>query len=220
MAKKTKKKLDTSKIDDAINNAKRRVKARTGEDSTVDTDSKVSPKPKRKRLSPEDREARDKARAEEKAQKKADREAARAAKKAEKEANRKPAHMAKVEKALAALPALSETASATLADITGSLELSDLENLAAHIQGTVRLERTKQALDRTLAVGQAVTIVGGDNRFIGKTATVVRAQRIRCYVEVPGFDKEVYLFTSDVQPVEGGQEVEDSADESQEAATA
>jgi hypothetical protein len=36
---------------------------------------------------------------------------------------------------------------------------------------------------------------------VGQTGTVSKAQRIRCYVEIPGVNKPVYLFTSDVETI-------------------
>jgi hypothetical protein len=136
----------------------------------------------------------------------------RARLKAERDANRKPAHLAKVEKALSKLPDLSETAQATFLVLTdGNLSLPELDALAAHVEGYVRMERTKQALQRTMSVGQTVKIVGGDPKYVGQTGTVEKVQRIRCYVQVPGQEKSVYLYTSDVETIsaEEAQEVEE-----------
>lgn len=198
-------KLDMSKIDENIRNAQARQSL---QDGTSDSEGKHG----RKKLSDEEKAARDAQREAEKAAKKAEREAARAAKKAEREANKQPAHLKKVEKALDRLPELSEGTQDLFSRITVGFSISEVEALAAHLEGFVRLERTKSALSRDLRVGQTVRIVGGDPRFVGKTGTVERSQRIRCYVTVPGVTKSVYLFTSDVVAVEGGNEVEAEQD--------
>jgi hypothetical protein len=57
------------------------------------------------------------------------------------------------------------------------------------------------AVGAKLVVGQLVTIMSGNAKFVGQHATVAKVQRIRCYVDVPGVEKSVYLFTSDVIPV-------------------
>jgi hypothetical protein len=136
---------------------------------------------------------------------KAAKKAAREAKKAEKaavKAGKAPAHMSKVAKAAAKLPALGPDAQATLDSATAGLQLGQLSALAEHIRHFVRVKSTEQALGAKLSVGQVVQIINGNPRFIGSTATVMKAQRIRCYVEVPGYDKKVYLFTSDVVPLD------------------
>lgn len=184
---------NTDKIDAAINAAKKRVAAKGGNTKTT------GDKPKRKRLTAEEREARDKARAEAKAQREAEREAARAAKIAEREANRKPAHMAKVEKAAEKLPPLTDNAQEFLTNATEGLTPAEVFTLAEHFKHFVRVQRTQAALEMELGVGDTVRIKSGHPRFVGETGTVMKAQRIRCYVEVPGYDKQVYLFTSDVE---------------------
>ena len=198
-------KLDMSKIDENIRNAQ-------AKQALQDGDTSAEGKRGRKKLSDEEKAARDAQRETERAAKKAERDAARAAKKAEREANKQPAHLKKVEKAPDRLPELSEGTQNLFNRITEGSSIAEVEALAAHLDGFVRLERTKSALSRDLKVGQAVRIVGGDPRFVGKTGTVERSQRIRCYVTVPGVSKSVYLFTSDVEPVEGGSEVEAEQD--------
>jgi hypothetical protein len=37
------------------------------------------------------------------------------------------------------------------------------------------------------------------------TGSVTKAQRIRCYVTVPGVKREVYCFTSDIEVLEATQ---------------
>lgn len=199
-----------TEIDRQINEAQRRKESR-GEEVTLEEGKS---KPGRRRLSAEEKAQRDVARAEEKARKKALREEARARKRAEKEANARPAHMVKVEKAGDRLPDLSERSNTILqnlvfacTDDSDSLVLTDVEALIAHLNHFVRLERTKLALRTTVSVGQSVEITGGDARFIGSVGTVERVQRIRCYVSVDGQSKPVYLFTSDVRPLDGNEKV-------------
>ncbi len=188
----------TAAIDQAINASKAARATETDAGATASTESK----PKRRRLTPEERETRDALREKEKAERKAAREAASAAKKAEREANRKPPHMSKVEKAAAKLPIMSPEAQEAFDTLTAGLESSDMFTLTENLRHHVRVQQTTQALNTNLTVGQVVTIVGGNRRFIGQTATVAKVQRIRCYVDVQGYDKPVYLFLSDCQPLD------------------
>lgn len=184
-----------TQIDAAINAAK-------GKAGTPAPTPPGEEKPKRKRLSPEERAARDELRAKEKAEKKAAREKAREAKKAEKEANRKPPHMSKVEKAASKLPPMSEGAQKAFGALTGKLSSGDLFSLTENLKHHIRVAQTQGALQMSLKVGQVVKIVSGNPRFVNQTATVMKVQRIRCYVEVPGYNKPVYLFTTDCQPLD------------------
>jgi hypothetical protein len=146
-----------------------------------------------------------------KAQKKEALAAARAAAKATREAERQkrreaktadakgPVHMKKVEKAASKLPGLNETAQVLFTDITTNLSAAQVAAIALHLQHFNRLKATERAIDQRVAAGARVTIVGGDPRYVGMTGTVDRAQRIRCYVNVPGVRRPVYLITSDVQ---------------------
>lgn len=152
--------------------------------------------------------------AEEKAAKSAEREAQREARRAQRSAAReardaaraaKPAaHLKKVEKAQSLLPALSPDATAAFNSVTATLGAVDLAALAAHLQHNVRVQRTLKSTGEhpELSAGDRVRVVGGDPRFVGAEGVVVKAQRIRCYVEVPGKAKPLYLFTSDVEAVE------------------
>ena len=140
----------------------------------------------------------------------ADREARKAAKAAERGAKKEakvaqrsgPAHMSKVDKAAERLPTLTSEAKALLDDCTSQLHPDQLAALALHIQHINRVNATQRALSAKVEAGTAVRIVGGDPKFIGRTGVVFKAQRIRCYVTVPGVNRPVYLFTSDVTPVE------------------
>lgn len=118
-------------------------------------------------------------------------------------ANRGPAHLKKVAKAAALLPVLSESGTDFLNSVRDRLDAAQQLALAAHIQHLVRVDRTTSAatVRATLKVGDRVRIVGGDPRYVGVEGTVTKAQRIRCFVEVPGKSKPLYLFTSDCEPV-------------------
>jgi flagellar biosynthesis GTPase FlhF len=195
----------TSKIDAAIAAAKARAAAKAkGETATKTAETKAE-KPARAaakpKLTDEEREARKTKLEAERAERKAAKTAAREKARAEKLAARKPAHMSKVTKAGEKLPQLAGAAQILFGDATANLGRADLASLALHIQHFNRVKATERALDTRIEAGHTVTIVGGDPRFIGKTGTVTKAQRIRCYVEIEGVNKPVYCFTSDVEPL-------------------
>jgi len=108
--------------------------------------------------------------------------------------------MKKVTKAAEKLGTLNDAAQLIFSDATSNLAASQVAILALHLQHFNRVKATERALNQKIEAGQTVQIVGGDPRFIGKTGTVTKAQRIRCYVTVEGSSKPIYLFTSDVQP--------------------
>ena len=198
-----------SEIDKALAAAKARKAAKAGTTAAAGDKPAKTPKapkapaaprePKRPRLTDEEKAARLAARETERAERKAAREAARAEKLAARLASRQPAHMRKVQKAAEKLGTMSETAQVIFDDATSNLPASQVSILALQLQHFNRVKATERALSQTIEAGQSVTIVGGDPRFIGKTGTVFKAQRIRCYVTVEGFNKPIYLFTSDVQ---------------------
>jgi hypothetical protein len=141
----------------------------------------------------------DGARAEAKKLRDAEREARRAAKAV---APKGPVHMKKIAKAASKLPTISAEAQRLFDEITTNFSAEQVTSLALHLQHFNRTKATERALGQRVEAGSNVRIVGGDPRFIGKLGTVDRAQRIRCYVNVPGFKRPVYLFTSDVELVE------------------
>jgi hypothetical protein len=201
-------------IDQAINAAKARKAAKAGtseEGSEASSKPAKAPKapkepkpkaePKRPRLSEAEKAAKVAARDAERATKKAERELARAAKKAAKAAETKTPHMSKVEKAASKLPSLTATSEELFNDITVNYPSDQIAALAAHLTHFNRVKATERALNQKIATGDTVRIVGGDARFIGLVGEVAKAQRIRCYVEVAGAKKPVYLFTSDVELV-------------------
>jgi hypothetical protein len=199
---------DVSEIDKAIAAAMARkaakAKAASAGEPLAETngeEEKKSMKKERKKLSPEERAKRDEQRRAEREAKKAARAAAREAKMRERMASRKPAHMRKVEAAGAKLAPLSPEAQRFFDEATTNLSNASLALLALHIQHFNRVQSTLRASSVRLDVGQAVTITGGDPRYVGRTGKVVKAQRIRCYVALEGQSKPVYLFTSDVTPI-------------------
>lgn len=198
---------------DAIDEAIRQAKERASEGS----DTPSEQKPKRKRLTPAEREARDAKRKEEVAARKEARRIAREKKRAEAEANRKPAHMAKVRKAAAKLPALSDAAQEAFNTISSKLSPQDVFTLNAHLQLHVRELQTKAALEANLTLGDKVRIVNGAARYIGCVGTVTELRRIRCFVTIEGVDKPAYLFTSDVVVLDQPQEIPEDEDESTES---
>lgn len=144
---------------------------------------------------------RDATRESARAQRTKEREARRAAK-ATDLANKKPAHMKKIASAAAKLPTLSQSAQILFSDITSNLPNDQVIAVALHLQHFNRTKATERALGQRVTAGQQVRITAGDPRYVGKTGTIARAQRIRCYVTIPGIKREVYLFTSDVEIVE------------------
>lgn len=195
--------LDTklSAIDKALAAAKARKAAKAGATSPDSTEAE--PKAK-KETHPEF------AKAKKTEALKAAREAAKAARDAERQkrreekveasSNKKPVHMKKIETAAAKLPALQTDAARRIYDeIVTNLSQDQVMALALHLQHFTRTKATERALGQRVTAGARVRITGGDPRFIGKFGTVDRAQRIRCYVNVPGFKRPVYLFTSDVE---------------------
>lgn len=187
---------DTAAIDAAINKAK--AKASGNSDATE--------KPKRAKLTPEQRTER--LAAYEKA--KAERATARAAKKAAKQAERQatraanPPHMAKVNKAAEALPSLSEGAQGFFSKLTSKLSPAEIFALSENLSHHVRAERTKASASMALNEGDKVKILSGSPKHVGSTGTVTKAQRIRCFVDV-GEAKPVYLFNADVEVTEAAQ---------------
>lgn len=212
-----------SAIDRALELAKARAAAVAANRSSEDTLRVKEPKPKADKQPKEPKavkvvdlaaqSAKDAERAERKAQLEAQRaerkaasDAKRAAAKAEREAKaqpRGPAHMKKVDKAAARLPALSAEAQTKLNELRLEISNVDMTVLALHLQHHVRVAATYKAHGRKFVNGQGVRIVGGDPRYIGQVGTIDQARNIRCFVNVPGVKKPVYVFTSDIEPSEG-----------------
>lgn len=205
-----------SAIDRALELAKQRAaaKAAANGETTLKVIKEPKPKaekePKAKVVNLEAKSAKDADRAAakakmeaERAERKAAADAKRAAAKVEREAKqqpRGPAHMKKVDKAAARLPALSSEAQTKLNELRAELSNVDMTVLALHMQHHVRVAATSKAHGRKFTNGQRVRIVGGDPRFIGQEGTIDQARNIRCFVNVEGVKKPVYVFTSDIEP--------------------
>ena len=209
--------LNISKIDAAIAAAKARKAARDAarqEAGPTSQDPVMSEPGDNVDASPSDdltdADKRQSHRAAKKAMILADREARKVAKEAERQKKKEtkvaqrtgPAHMSKVDKAAAKLPTLLDETKQLFNDITQQLHADQITALVLHLQHHNRVNATQRALTAKVETGTAVRIVGGDPKFIGRTGVVFKAQRIRCYVTVPGVNRPVYLFTSDVTPVE------------------
>lgn len=135
---------------------------------------------------------------------KAKRDAEREARRAEKAAaaEGKKSHMKKVERAASKLPALSSEAQIKLNELRLALSNVELTALSAHILHHVRATATVAAAGKRPGVGAKVKIVGGDPKFVGMVGTVVDSRPLRCFVEVQGAKKPVYLFNSEVSMVD------------------
>lgn len=194
-----------STIDAALAASTKRQAAKKNGSAPATGEAPAATAPKRTIKTPEQRIDEAKKREDERAQRKIDRQAKRDAAKAAKPAAA-PAHMKKVEKAAAALPALSDEARSFFEEVKASLSTNDQIALSAHIQLNCRASATVESSGRKLTVGQSVEITTTDvpayAKHIGQKGTVAKANRVRCYISVPGFDKLVYLHLSDVTPCE------------------
>jgi hypothetical protein len=177
---------------DAIDNMINEARAKRGDSTPAEAAKRVP-------LTEEQRKERDAKRESERAERKLQREQARQQKQAEREAAKKPAHMSKVDKAAERLPELRDLGQQMLRDITSNMSRDQVAALAAHLTHFNRTKATERALAQALKAGDRVRITGGDPRFVGTEGVVSKAQRIRCYVEVPGAKRPIYLFTSDVE---------------------
>lgn len=111
-----------------------------------------------------------------------------------------PAHLKKVERAKAKLPQLNEMMQKLVNNIVSSCSLQQIDAMAMHMQLHARAEKTRLAATTgALPIGAAVTIFGGDPRYIGKVGTVVTSQKLRATVAVDGVKKSVYIYTSEAK---------------------
>lgn len=188
-----------SAIDKALAAAKARKAMKDSQDVPQDMETKISPK--KAATNDLTRAAKSAERDAARAQRTKERDERRATKAAN-VADKKPAHMKKIASAAAKLPTLSQSAQILFSDITSNLPSDQVIAIAMHLQHFNRTKATERALGQRVTPGQQVQIIAGDPRYVGATGTVARAQRIRCYVTIPGFKREVYLFTSDVEIVE------------------
>ena len=197
-------KPNTSNVNiSAIDRALAAAKARKAAKDSVNDESTPMPR-KAEKVEPKvkvDRAEKDAAKAARKAERDAAREARKAAKEAEK-ANKKPAHMKKVERALSKLPSLNEPTQLIFNEATCNLSAQQLDALAQHILHHNRTMATTNAMkSEMLRIGDTVRITGGDPKFVGMVGTVVKSRQLRAKVQVPGFDKLVYIFTGQAEPV-------------------
>jgi hypothetical protein len=211
-ANKKKREIPTANLKAALAKTKAKKSMAPGSDGSTTTPAATTtktpsePSPKRVRLTDDQRAEREQNKATERAQAKAAREQLRAEKKAAKEAERanKRPHLAKVEKAAKNLPVLASRAVSFVEEIMNKFNESDVTAIIAHLGHQLRVKATSAASTVQLEENQMVRIVSADgaaSRWIGHLAHVVKAQRIRCYVKPVGTDKEVYLYSSNVQPL-------------------
>lgn len=182
-------------LDAAIAEAKAKTKAPKSDDPTTSKDERKS-----------EREAKRAQLAEERAE----RRAAREAKKAERESQKKMLpDTARLVTAEARLPQLSLTASDALAAVFGTNPSeADLAIITSHLQHGLRSRQTIRAATGTeIQEGQTVVIKVGEPRFVGKIGVVTKISRIRCHIQLEGREKPLYVFTSDVSPVEAETEI-------------
>lgn len=122
--------------------------------------------------------------------------------KKEKPARTTPAHMSKVNKVAAQLPALSPDAQ-LLFTAANNMASADINSLVSHLNISIR-RRGVQAIAQgstgpsSLKVGDRVTIRSGQPRFVGQSGVVSKVQRIRCYVRLDGRNKDDYFFIADI----------------------
>lgn len=189
----------------SIENIKKALKE-SREKRMANEENATSRGPGRQRLSDEEKQSRlaEKERARE--EKRLEREQLRAEKREAREeakANRIP-HMKKVEKQAKNLPQLDSVQQDLVDDILARFDDSAITAMIVNLQFELRKRATEQALRVNLEVDQLVRITSADGtnaKWIGQLAHVTKAQRIRCYVQPIGSDREVYLFSSNVTAV-------------------
>jgi hypothetical protein len=192
-----------SAIDRALAAARARAAQRTAIvaaealDPSMSEVKQTEPKVKAEKQPKVKDEATEEARAQRKAARDSDREKRKAEKAAAEEG--KKSHMKKVERAASKLPALSSETASKLNELRLMLSNVELAALSAHILHHVRATATVAAAGKRPEVGAKVKIVGGDPKFVGKIGTVINSRPLRCFVEVDGAKKPLYLFNSEVE---------------------
>lgn len=179
-----------SAIDKALAAAKARKAAKESSPSSDEGEVKVT-------KSAPDKAEKIAAREAKRAQMAKEREERRAAKASQPKG---PAHMKKIDRAASRLPTLSDSAQLLFNEATTNFSAEQITAISLHLQHFNRVKATERALGQKVEVGQTVKIIAGDPKFVGMTGTVSKSQRIRCYVTVPGIKRDVYCFTSDVEP--------------------
>jgi hypothetical protein len=175
--------LDTklTAIDKALSQAKARKAMR---DSTLRSeDGDTAPVGKKSGASSGDKAIKLAERLERQQKIVADRVARKAVKLKEKETVVKgPVYMKKIDRAGSKLPSLTTAAQTLFNEVVINFSREQLTAIALHLQHFNRVKATERALDQKVVQGMDVRIVGGDPKFVGMTGSVIRSQRIRCYV--------------------------------------
>lgn len=98
---------------------------------------------------------------------------------------------------------LSERAS-ELFESYKALDNLDRSAFIANAREFERVEGVKasKTIAAALTVGARVRITGGDAKLFGKEGVITEARRVRIFVQLDGTEKSVYLFASDVAPLE------------------
>jgi len=188
----------SSNIDAALAAAKRRKAAKAGEGGGAPEAAKAP----RKVYTDEERIANTQKLNADRAKRKADRKKATDDKRAEAAKNRGTPHMSKVEKAAKGLAPMDGDTETFFNEIKGALGAAQIDILTAHLAFYSRASATKGSLEIKLAPGARVKIVSGSPKLIGKTGTVAKWQRVRCFILVDGIAKEQYLFNANVEALE------------------
>lgn len=196
---------EETQLDKDLVAAKQRVAKKRGSKAKGDVveakGSEAKKESGRHQVSDEERQRRQEEKQKELAEKRAERERVRAEKKAERDAHRAVPHISKVKKAAEQLPDLSDSGATACAELLKRLSTEEINVLGQHLQHIYRARKTEEAINRELAVGQQVKLIGGPARFVGQQGTIISLNRIRCYVKVAGFEKPVYVFTSETADV-------------------
>lgn len=196
-------------IDKAINEAKARKAAKVR--PVVDDVEKAAKKAEREKERAEAKAKRDAERENKKAEK-ASKKAMGGEQSAKKRAEKIP-HLAKIKRAEELLPTLSEDLAVQFNEFVSLNKIPDVLAFAAHLTHFVRLQQTLKAStdDIVITENSKVRIIAGDPKYIGQEGIVASMKRIRCYVELAD-GKQVYCFTSDVEPIidEQTENVDDS----------
>jgi len=179
-----------SAIDKALTAAKARKAAKESSPESKQSDVKVTKSASEKAEKIATREAK-------RVQMEKKHEERRAAKTAE---TKGLAHMKKIDRAASRLPGLSDPVQLLFNEATTNFSAEQIAAISLHLQHFNRVKATERALGQKVQVGQTVKIIAGNPKFIGMTGTVSKSQRIRCYVTVLGVKRDVYCFTSDVEP--------------------
>lgn len=111
-------------------------------------------------------------------------------------------HLKKLDAAESKLPELSETMKSVLRSVLFE-PVTDVNALISHLKFVVHKQGVVSAHEsNSVAVGDHVTFVSGDPKWIGVTGIVSEKRRIRCFVAVEGRQQPIYCFVSDVKKID------------------